>query len=233
VEIRRAAEQFVTERDGVTTVHCLSFGDHYDPDRVSIGRLVALNDERVPPLGGYPTHPHRGLDILTWVVEGALRHESSLEVSATIRPGTTQRLTAGAGVTHSETNASGTESLRFLQLWFSIEDDVAPAYESWTVPGDRSGWSRIADDTGGEGLVRLAAPGVTVWVGQFESGERGVLPRAGTTFAYVARGDLEVADTGTLVGRADSVRTDDDLALAARTDALVLAVSVRSADPGR
>jgi hypothetical protein len=233
VEIRRAAEQFVTERDGVTTVHCLSFGDHYDPDRVSIGPLVALNDERVPPLGGYPTHPHRGLDILTWVVEGALRHESSLEVTATIRPGTTQRLTAGSGVTHSETNASGTEPLRFLQLWFSIEDDVAASYESWTLPGDRSGWFRIADDMGGEGLVRLAAPGVSVWVGRFEPGEHSVLPSAGTAVAYVARGDLEVADTGTLVGQADSVRTDDDLALTARTHALVLAVSVRSADPGR
>ena len=106
VEIRRAAEQFVTERDDITTLHCLSFGDHYDPARVAVGPLVALNDERVGPGAGYSTHPHRDVDILTWVVDGTLRHESSLGVAATIRSGTTQRLTAGTGVTHSETNGS-------------------------------------------------------------------------------------------------------------------------------
>jgi redox-sensitive bicupin YhaK (pirin superfamily) len=229
VDIRRAAEQFVTERDGITTIHCLSFGDHYDPTRVAVGPLVALNDERVPPGAGYFTHPHRDVDILSWVVEGTLRHESSLGVAAVVRPGTTQRLTAGNGVTHSETNAADDEPLRFLQLWFAIEPDAAPSYESWTVPAaDSSGWSVITDEQEGPGRVSLAVPGVAVLFGRFARGEIGSLRRSGETFVYVATGELELTVSGDVIGAGDSMRsvgTAHDMA--AQKDSLVLAVLIR------
>jgi redox-sensitive bicupin YhaK (pirin superfamily) len=235
VEIRRAAEQFVTERDGISTVHCLSFGDHYDPARVAVGPLVALNDERVGPGAGYSTHPHRDVDILTWVVDGILRHESSLGVAATIGPGMTQRLTAGTGVTHSEANGSDDEPLRFLQLWFAIESDAVPSYESWTVPDvDEAEWSVIADERRGPGWASLAVSGVSVLVGRFAPGELSRLPESGETFVYVATGELELLGTGEVVRAGDSVRSIGAVRdMGARTDSLVLAVLITPADPGR
>jgi redox-sensitive bicupin YhaK (pirin superfamily) len=235
VEIRRAAEQFVTERDGISTLHCLSFGDHYDPDRVAVGPLVALNDERVGPGAGYATHPHRDVDIVTWVMDGVVHHESSLGVSATIRPGTTQRLTAGTGVTHSEVNASGVEPLRFLQLWFAIEDDVSPSYESWTLPGaEVSGWSVIADEHGGAGRASLVAAGVSVLVGRLPAGELAALPGPGDLFVYVAAGELELSATGEVIHEGDSVRSVGVAPeLAARSDSTLLAVRISPAGRGR
>lgn len=235
MEIRRAAEQFVTERDGISTLHCLSFGDHYDPDRVAVGPLVALNDERVGPGAGYSTHPHRDVDIVTWVMDGVLHHESSLGVSATIRPGTTQRLTAGTGVTHSEVNASGVEPLRFIQLWFAIEDDVSPSYESWTLPGaEDSGWSVIADEHEGPGRTSLVAAGASVLVGRFPAGERADLPGPDDQFVYVATGELEVSATGEVVGEGDSMRSVGAAPeLEARSDSILLVVRISPAGPGR
>lgn len=235
MEIRRAAEQFVTERDGISTLHCLSFGDHYDPDRVAVGPLVALNDERVGPGAGYSTHPHRDVDIVTWVMDGVLHHESSLGVSATIRPGTTQRLTAGTGVTHSEVNASGVDSLRFIQLWFAIEDDVSPSYESWTLPGaEDSGWSVIADEHEGPGRTSLVAAGASVLVGRFPAGERATLAGPDDQFVYVATGELEVSATGEVVGEGDSMRSVGAAPeLEARSDSILLVVRISPAGPGR
>jgi quercetin 2,3-dioxygenase len=235
VEICRAAEQFVTEREGISTLHCLSFGDHYDPDRVAVGPLVALNDERVGPGAGYSTHPHRDVDIVTWVMDGVLHHESSLGVSATIRPGTTQRLTAGTGVTHSEVNASGVEPLRFIQLWFAIEDDVSPSYESWTLPGaEVSGWNVIADERGGPGRASLVAAGASVLVGRFPPGERAALPGPDDLFVYVATGELELSATGEVVGEGDSVRSVGAAPeLEARSDSILVVVQFSPAGPGR
>jgi redox-sensitive bicupin YhaK (pirin superfamily) len=234
VEIRRAAEQFVTEREGISTLHCLSFGDHYDPERVAVGPLVALNDERVSPGAGYSTHPHRDVDIVTCVMDGVLHHESSLGVAATIRPGTTQRLTAGTGVTHSEVNASGVEPLRFIQLWFAIEGEVPPSYESWTPGADVSGWSLIADEHGGPGRASLVATGASILVGRFPAGERAALPGPDDLFVYVATGELELPATGEAIGEGDSVRSVGTAPeLEARSDSILLVVQISPAGPGR
>ena len=116
VDVRRAEDRFRTDRDGITTFHSFSYGVHYDPDNVGFGPIIALNDENVPPGGGYDAHRHSDITIFTLVLEGALAHEDSSGRRFVLPAGKLESVSAGAGIEHSERNASDTEPLRFLQL---------------------------------------------------------------------------------------------------------------------
>ena len=132
IEYRPAQDRFRTEAGGRTTWHSFSFGAHYDPGNVGFASLVAHNDELLPPGTGYDDHPHTDLEIVTWVLSGALRHTSSVG-SAVIGPGQVQRLSAGAGVVHSEV-ADGRETTRFLQAWVRPDEPgLVPGYVSAEV----------------------------------------------------------------------------------------------------
>jgi redox-sensitive bicupin YhaK (pirin superfamily) len=115
-EIRRAEDRFRTDQDGITTFHSFSYGVHYDPDNVGFGPILALNDENVPPGGGYDAHRHSDITIFTLVLEGALAHEDSAGRRLVLTAGKLESVSAGAGIEHSERNASDSEPLRFLQL---------------------------------------------------------------------------------------------------------------------
>jgi redox-sensitive bicupin YhaK (pirin superfamily) len=133
IEVRRAEDRFRTERDGITTFHSFSYGVHYDPANVGFGPIIAINDEQVPPSGGYATHHHADVEIVTWVIEGALAHEDTAGARGVIRPGTLHWLSAGDGVQHAEHNASKTEPLRFIQTMLRSDFDGEPDYRSATV----------------------------------------------------------------------------------------------------
>ena len=133
MEVRRADDRFCTESDGITTFHSFSYGAHYDPDNVGFGPIIAINDERVPPAGGYATHHHADVEIVTWVIEGALAHEDTAGARGVIRPGTAHWLSAGDGVQHAEHNASTEEPLRFVQTMLRSEFDGEPRYQSESV----------------------------------------------------------------------------------------------------
>lgn len=226
VEIRRAAERFATYRDGITSRHCFSFGPHYDPSRVGVRTLVALNEETLAPGAGFDTHLHRDLDIVTWVLEGAMHHEDSLGSSVTVRPGTLQRLTAGTGVTHSETNVGTTgKPLRFVQLWFTLDADAAPAYESWAI-GDQEKTSTI----------RLGVPKVDVSLCCLPVGAayaiEGGGPQHAETFTYLAEGAVRMAEGVLRAG--DAVRSSaDDVAATVVEAARAIAVRFRWSAQGR
>jgi hypothetical protein len=123
LEVRRAADRFVTETAGIVSRHSFSFGAHYDPGNVGHALLVAHNDDVVAPGAGYDTHPHRDLEILTWVLDGGLRHEDSRGETGLVVPGLVQRLSAGDGVLHSERNDAATgASVRFVQMWLRPDE---------------------------------------------------------------------------------------------------------------
>lgn len=239
-QIRRADQQFVTRRAGITTRQCFSFGDHYDPERTGVRALVALNDERLEPGTGYPEHPHRHLDIMTWVLEGELCHQDSLGTRIVVRAGTAQRLTAGTGVRHSETNTAGTaEPLRFLQLWFALDEEVAPSYDTCAVVpgGEGFGWTPIAGSRTGRTGTTLGVPGVEVSVCQVSSGATGSLlgadPATAETFTYVASGVVDTHDHGT-IREGDSVRTTaTGMEAWALDDVVMLAVAFSAEAPDR
>jgi quercetin 2,3-dioxygenase len=125
IEVRRSVDRYETRQPGITTRHCFSSGAHYDPANTHFATMIALDEHLLAPGAEFARHAHRSVDILSWVLNGTLRHEDSDGAVALIEPGTMLRQSAGTGIEHTEGNASATESLRFVQLWL-MSDAAAP-----------------------------------------------------------------------------------------------------------
>ncbi|MBO0656834.1 pirin family protein [Streptomyces triculaminicus] len=194
--VQRAAERFLggDPAAGIETWHAFSFSGFYDPDNVRFGPLAACNEERLAGGAGFPEHPHRDVEIVTWVVEGELAHEDSTGHVETVRPGDVQRLSAGSGVRHSERNA-GSAPLRFVQMWLTpSEGDEEPSYE--VVRG-------IADGTP-YALTRAEA---VLHVRRLRAGERTALPDAPWLYVHVVRGAVRLG--GEVLREGDAARVLD------------------------
>jgi redox-sensitive bicupin YhaK (pirin superfamily) len=138
--------------------HTFSFGGFYDPNRLGFRSLRVINDDRVIPSAGFPTHGHRDMEILTYVLEGALEHKDSLGNGSIIRPGEAQIMSAGTGITHSEYNASQTDPVHFLQIWIlPNQQGIKPRYEQKAFPIEerRNKLCLIAAKDGREGAVTI------------------------------------------------------------------------------
>src|SRR5881396_2472897 len=135
IDVLRDADRFVTERDGITTRHLLSFGGHYEPARTSIGPLIAHNDERLAAGHGYPSHRHSGVEIVTWVVSGRLLHSDGAGGRTVLEAGSVQVLSAGSGVVHEERAAD--VPTRFIQMWLTLDAaDAVPVHAAATAYDD-------------------------------------------------------------------------------------------------
>jgi redox-sensitive bicupin YhaK (pirin superfamily) len=165
IEVRRAADRFVTSDAGRTTWHSFSFGRFYDPGNVGFGPLVAHNDEQLPPGTGYPDHPHADLEIVTVVLDGALRHTDSSGRGTVLVPGEISRTSAGAGIVHAEVTEPGVRT-RFVQTWLRPDE-----------PGGASSYATAAVGRPGE-LTDVVGPGAALEVGT--TGARLFLARAET-----------------------------------------------------
>lgn len=158
-EMRRSGERGLADHGWLVSRHSFSFADYYDPRHMGFRSLRVINEDRVAPGGGFPTHPHRDMEIFSYVVAGTLEHRDSLGTSRQLRPGQIQLMSAGSGVTHSEFNPSTTESLHFLQIWIHpASRGLAPRYTEWQpVPGadDRSKVLVISPD-GRDGSATIA-----------------------------------------------------------------------------
>jgi hypothetical protein len=211
VDVRRAADRFLTEVEGRVTRHSFSFDRHYDPANVGFGFLLCHNDDRLEPGHGYPPHPHRDVEILTWVVEGVLRHEDSLGNGGLVVPGRLQHTSAGSGIRHSEVNDSPGRPLRFVQVWLRPDEpDGPPSYSSRDVPRTE-GWLTLAS-----GLRRYAGTAATplrnrhsaLHVARLEASGSVVLPEAGWLHLFVVTGEVDLEGAGPLAG-GDAVRLTD------------------------
>ncbi len=158
ITVRKSAERGTTQIDWLDSRHTFSFGDYYDSRWMGFGPLRVINEDFVEPGMGFGMHPHRDMEIITYIVKGALEHKDSLGTGSVIRPGDVQRMTAGRGIRHSEFNPSATERVHLLQIWIEpSERGLQPSYEQKTIPdGERHNRLRlIASPDGRDGSVTI------------------------------------------------------------------------------
>lgn len=208
MQIFRADERFATTSEWLESRHSFSFGAHYDPANLGFGFLVAHNDETVAPGTGFGTHPHQDLEIVTWVLRGALAHRDSQGNSGTIHPGLAQRMSAGSGIQHSEWN-DGADPVHYVQMWVRPEQfDLPPSYEQRELDlstGElvpvASGLAKHAAST----AIRLNQPAAGMSVARLPAGGTITLPTAPYLHLFVATGTATLEGAGDL-GTADAVR---------------------------
>ena len=158
VEVRRSEDRGHFDHGWLDAHHSFSFGDYHDPARMGFGALRVINEDRVAPGMGFGTHPHRDMEILTYVLAGTLVHADSLGHGGPIRAGEWQRITAGTGITHSERNGSDTEPVHLYQIWLLPDRrGLTPGYEqkSFDPEGRQGRWQVVASPDGREGSLTI------------------------------------------------------------------------------
>ena len=208
VDVRRAGERFHTAIDWLDSWHSFSFGPHHDPANTHHGLLLVSNDDRIRGGGGFPTHPHADMEIVTWVLDGALVHRDSTGTDGLIEPGQAQRMSAGTGIRHSEANASGSADLHLVQMWVLPDTrGVEPGYEQRDISESLAGGglAPVASGRGHDGAVSIHQRDAVLWAARLDDDASVTIPDAPHVHVFVARGAATLDGAGTL-GEGDAVR---------------------------
>ncbi len=211
ITLRPKDERGHADHGWLDSHHTFSFADYYDPRHMGFRALRVINDDRVAPGRGFGTHPHRDMEIISYVLEGGLEHKDSMGTGSVIRPGDVQRMSAGTGVLHSEFNASKTEAVHFLQIWIEpSQRGVKPSYEQKTFSlEDKKGRLRvIASPDGRDGSVTIHSNAV-VYAGVFDAGDSAELRLSKrNAWVHVARGAARV--NGKEISDGDGLSLSDE-----------------------
>jgi len=226
ITVRPSAERGGGNHGWLNTKHSFSFADYWDPKWMGFRSLRVINEDWVAPNNGFPTHPHRDMEIITYVLEGKLEHKDSLGTGSVVLPGDGQRMTAGSGIRHSEFNPSKTDPVHLLQIWIQPEKGaLAPSYEQKSFPeAEKRGKLRlIASRDASDGSVKinqdaklyvsLLQPGEEV-THEFASGRHGWL--------QVARGVVELNGKKLVQGDGAAISDEKKLSIKAAEEAEVL-----------
>lgn len=202
IDVRRAADRFSTRIDWLNSRHSFSFGRHYDPVNTHFGLLLVSNDDVVAPGSGFSTHPHRDMEIVTWVLDGELAHQDSHGHSGLITPGLAQRMSAGSGMLHSEVNGAGDTPVHFVQMWVLPDTESAvPSYDQLDITAElgRGGLVPVASGRGHDAAISIRQAGAVLWAARLQSGEKVPLPDAPYVHLFVAKGSVALEGAGGLV----------------------------------
>src|SRR5690242_1060671 len=209
--IRKAIDRGHADHGWLDSWHTFSFADYYDPKHMGFGPLRVINDDTVAGGGGFPPHPHRDMEIISYVIEGALEHKDSMGNGSVMKPGDVQRMSAGQGVVHSEFNASETDPVHFLQIWI-IPEAKGPAGYEQKFFGDeekRGKLRLIASRDGAEGSVRVRQDvRVFATVVDGNSSVSHTMPTKRKAWLHVVKGSAEL--NGTLLEAGDGVAIEGE-----------------------
>lgn len=224
INLRPAFERGRTQLGWLDGRHTFSFGRFHDPEHVQFGPLRVINDDRIAPGGGFPEHGHDNMEILTWVLDGALEHSDSLGNGSVIRPGQMQMMSAGSGIRHSEFNASKDQPVHLLQIWIEAnERDASPRYAEASFNGDsRAGKIQlIASGKSGksDGGAMSIRSNAEVFVADIAEGVgvQHAMPAGATAWLHVATGDVTV--NGIAMTEGDGAAVQDETAIAIQGNA--------------
>lgn len=208
VDVRRAGDRFHTQIGWLDSWHSFSFGGHYDPENQHHGLLMVSNDDWVRAGNGFGMHPHRDMEIVTWVLSGRLEHTDSEGNHGILYPGLAQRMSAGTGIRHSEMNPSPTEDVHLVQMWVLPDaQGIAPSYEQLDLNDalERGGLIPIASGQGHAGAIAIHQHDAVLWGGRLTSGEQVAVPDAVHAHLFVAVGSVTLDGVGPLA-EGDAVR---------------------------
>jgi len=202
IDVRRNSTRQRTDIGWLDSRHSFAFGRHYDPGNTHFGLLLVSNDDRIAPSTGFDTHPHRDMEIVTWVLDGAIVHQDSEGNSGIITPGLAQRMSAGTGIRHSERNdGHGGDGTHFVQMWVPPDTDrVRPSYAESNVTAelDGGGWVPVASGRGHDAAIAIRQRDAVLWATRLAAGESLPLPTSRYAHAYVARGTVDLEGAGRL-----------------------------------
>src|SRR5262249_32716408 len=201
VDVRRAATRPHTKMGWLDSWHSFSFGRHYDPANTHHGLLLVNNDDRVAPASGFPPHFHRDMEIVTWVLSGRLEHRDSEGNQGELYPGLAQRMSAGTGIEHSETNPSPADEVHFVQMWVPPDTErIDPGYEQRDVNGelDKGGLRPIASGRDHDGAIAIHQHDAVLWGARLRPGEASSIPDGAHVHLFVAAGEIHLRDAGVL-----------------------------------
>jgi redox-sensitive bicupin YhaK (pirin superfamily) len=207
IDVRRSADRPRTRLGWLDSRHSFSFGPHHDPKNTNHGLLLVSNDDRVAPGTGFETHPHRDMEIVTWVLAGELEHKDTLANRGVIYPGLAQRMSAGRGIWHSEKNL-GAEPVHFVQMWVVPDTEgIEPGYQQVDVNAelDRGELVPVASGRGHESAIAIRQRDAVLWAGRLPAGSVVAVPDARYIHVFVARGTVTLEGAGSL-GEGDAAR---------------------------
>ena len=215
VHVQRTGERFATRLGWLDSKHSFSFGPHYDPGNTHFGLLLVSNDDVVAPGTGFETHPHRDMEIVTWVLDGGLVHQDSIGHNGVIYPGLAQRMSAGTGILHSEKNDRPTSLLtpeaakaiapvHFVQMWVTPDEArIDPGYEQLDITDEltRGGLVPVASGMErhrSESAIRIRQKNAALFAARLADGKSVAVPTAPYVHLYVARGAVDLEGAGRL-----------------------------------
>jgi redox-sensitive bicupin YhaK (pirin superfamily) len=201
IDVRRAATRGRTHIAWLDSRHSFSFGNYYNPKDTHHGLLLVNNDDIVRPGFGFMTHPHRDMEIVTWVLDGELEHQDTLGNKGIIYPGLAQRMSAGTGIWHSEMNPSGEREVHFVQMWVLPDmESIEPGYQQLDINAelDRGGLVPIASGQGHDAAISIRQRNAVLWGGRLTANETVQVPDGEHVHVFVARGGVDLEGAGPL-----------------------------------